>query len=150
MLHAKFQDQAMLKKLLVWHCRPGGSQGGSVDRIFFFFYITKRSWKFLLQIRLKCKLNCMQNSPMIYSDTTVFLRIACSNTNTSVGAAILSNKTYDCIRNGFSDVLHFATGVALQCVEICALFTFAVQIVRRLHSPEKKSVLIESKRPIDF
>ena len=26
----------MLKKLLVWHCRPGGSQGGSVDRIFFF------------------------------------------------------------------------------------------------------------------
>ena len=33
---------AMLKKLLVWHCRPGGSQGGSVDRIFFFFYITKK------------------------------------------------------------------------------------------------------------
>ena len=28
--------KAMLKKLLVWHCRPGGSQGGSVDRIFFF------------------------------------------------------------------------------------------------------------------
>ena len=28
----------MLKKLRVWHCRPGGSQGGSVDRIFFFFY----------------------------------------------------------------------------------------------------------------
>ena len=27
----------MLKKLLVWHCQPGGSQGGSVDRIFFFF-----------------------------------------------------------------------------------------------------------------
>ena len=25
-----------------------------------------------------------------------------------------------------------------------------VHIVRRLHSPEKKSVLIESKRPIDF
>ena len=72
-------DQAMLKKLLVWHCRPGGSQGGSVDRIFF-FYITKKSWKFLLQIRLKCKLNCLQKSPMIYSDTTVFLRIACSNT----------------------------------------------------------------------
>ena len=70
--------------------------------------------------------------------------------NTSVGAAILSNKTYDCIRNGFSDVLHFATGVALQCVENCALFTFAVQIGRSLHSPEKKSVLIESKRPIDF
>ena len=63
---------------------------------------------------------------------------------------LLSNKTYDCFRNGFSDVLHFATGVALQCVEICALFTFAVQIVRRLHSPEKKSVLIESKRPVDF
>ena len=29
----------MLKKLLVWHCRPGGSQGGSVDRIFFFFFL---------------------------------------------------------------------------------------------------------------
>ena len=43
---------------------------------FFFFY--KKNWKFLLQIRLKCKLNCMQNSPMIYSDTSVFLRIACS------------------------------------------------------------------------
>ena len=54
------------------------------------------------------------------------------------------------ICNDFSDVLHFATGVALQCVDICALFTFAVQIVRCLHSPEKKSVLIESKRPIDF
>ena len=27
----------MLKKLLVWHCRPGGSQVGSVDCIFFFF-----------------------------------------------------------------------------------------------------------------
>ena len=72
-------DRAMLKKLLVWHCRPGGSQGGSVDRIFF-FTLQKKSWKFLLQIRLKCKLNCMQNSPMIYSDTTVFLRIACSKT----------------------------------------------------------------------
>ena len=140
----------MLKKLLVWHCRPGGSQGGSVDRIFFFFfYITKKSWKFLLQIRLKCKLNCMQNSPMIYSDTKNSL-LSAQTQNTSVGAAILSNKTYDCIRNGFSDVLHFATGVALQCVEICALFTFAVQIVRRLHSPQKNSVLIESKRPIDF
>ena len=33
--------QAMLKKLLVWHCRPGGSQGGSVDRIFFFFLLKK-------------------------------------------------------------------------------------------------------------
>ena len=31
----------MLKKLLVWHCRPGGSQGGSVDRIFFFFFYKK-------------------------------------------------------------------------------------------------------------
>ena len=28
------ESKAMLKKLLVWHCRPGGSQGG----IFFFFY----------------------------------------------------------------------------------------------------------------
>ena len=27
----------MLKKLLVWHCRPGGLQGGSVDRNFFFY-----------------------------------------------------------------------------------------------------------------
>ena len=144
-------SEAMLKKLLVWHCRPGGSQVGSVDRIFFFFfYITKKSWKFLLQICLKCKLNCMQNSPMIYSDTTVFLRIACSNTKHLCRSRYMSNKTYDCIRNGFSDVLHFATGVALQCVEICALFTFAVQIVRRLHSPEKKSVLIKSKRPIDL
>ena len=32
----------MLKKLLVWHCRPGGSQGGSVDRIFFFFLHYKK------------------------------------------------------------------------------------------------------------
>ena len=79
-LSIRSQDiEAMLKKLLVWHCQPGGSQGGLVDRIFF-FYITKKSWKFLLQIRLKCKLNCMQNSPMIYSDTTVFLRIAYSHT----------------------------------------------------------------------
>ena len=31
----------MLKKLLVWHCRPGGSQGGSVGRIFFFFLLKK-------------------------------------------------------------------------------------------------------------
>ena len=30
------------------------------------------------------------------------------------------------------------------------MISFAVHIVRRLHSPEKKSVLIESKRPIDF
>ena len=50
------------------------------------------------------------------------------------------------IRNGFSDVLHFATAN----VEICAPFTFAVHIVRCLYLPEKKSVLIESKRPIDF
>ena len=54
------------------------------------------------------------------------------------------------ICSGFSDVLHFATGVALQCGEVCALFTFAVHIVRRLHSPQKKSVLIESKRPINL
>ena len=33
---------AMLKKLLVWHCRPGGSQGGSVDRIFFFLHYKKK------------------------------------------------------------------------------------------------------------
>ena len=85
--------EALLEELLVWHCRPGGSLGGSVDRIFFFLHY-KKSWKFLLQICLKCKLNCMQNSPMIYSDTTVFLRIACSNTKHLL-SAILSNKTYD-------------------------------------------------------
>ena len=53
------------------------------------------------------------------------------------------------IRNGFSDVLHFATGVALQCGDLRAIY-FRVHIVRRLHSPEKKSLLIESKRPVDF
>ena len=26
------------------------------------------------------------------------------------------------IRNGFSDVLHFATGVALQCGDLCAIY----------------------------
>ena len=35
-----YDNEAMLKKLLIWHCRPGGSQGGSVDHIFFYF--TKR------------------------------------------------------------------------------------------------------------
>ena len=35
-------------------------------------------------------------------------------------------------------------------VEICALLTFTVHILRRLYSPEKKSVQIESKHPIDF
>ena len=32
----------MLKKLLVWHCRPGGSQGGSVDHIFFIFFFYRK------------------------------------------------------------------------------------------------------------
>ena len=49
----RFTRKVMLKKLLVWHCRPGGSQGGSVDRIFFFFY--KKKWKFLLQIEMQAK-----------------------------------------------------------------------------------------------
>ena len=39
--HDLLMIEAMLKKLIVWHCRPGGSQGGSVDRIFFFFLQTK-------------------------------------------------------------------------------------------------------------
>ena len=52
----------MLKKLLVWHCRPGGSQGGSVDRIFiYFFYITKKlevsvSNPFEMQVKLYAEL----------------------------------------------------------------------------------------------
>ena len=40
--HLAASNRVMLKKLLVWHCRPGGSQGGSVDRILFFFTLQKK------------------------------------------------------------------------------------------------------------
>ena len=42
MLHCDSFSKAMLKKLLVWHCRPGGSQGGLVDRIFSFLHYKKK------------------------------------------------------------------------------------------------------------
>ena len=76
---------------------------------------------------LKCKLNCMQNSPMIYSDTTVFLRISCSNTKHLCRSRYLKQikLTIVAIHNGFSDVLHFATGVALQCGDLRAIYFHA-------------------------
>ena len=42
-------DKAMLKNMFVWHCRPRGSAGGSVDRtdgIFFFTKIKNLSFRF--------------------------------------------------------------------------------------------------------
>ena len=46
----------MLKKLLVWHCRPGGSQGGSVDGIFFFLHYKKKLNPFEMQAKLYAEL----------------------------------------------------------------------------------------------
>ena len=63
----------------------------------------------------------MHNSPMIYSDTIVILRIACSNTKLlTLSEAI--KPMIEAIRNGFSDVLHFATGVALQGGDLRAIY----------------------------
>ena len=42
----------MLKKLLVWHCQPRGSQGGSVDHIFFFFFEVSASNPFEMQAKM--------------------------------------------------------------------------------------------------
>ena len=89
-----------------------------------FFSTKKKNWKFLLQICLKCKLNCRQNSPMIYSDTTVFLRIACSNARLLCRSRYLKQikPMIVAIRDSFSDVLHFATGVALQCGDLRTIY----------------------------
>ena len=51
------------------------------------------------------------------------------------------------IRNGFSDVLHFATGVALQCGNLRAISRFT-SLDACIHL--RKSVLMETKHPIDF
>ena len=67
----------MLKKLLVWHCRPGCSQGGSVDRIFFFFLLKKLEVSASNPFEMQAKLYAELTDDI--SDTTVFLRIACSN-----------------------------------------------------------------------
>ena len=52
-----FCCKAMLKKLLVWHCRPGGSQCGSVDHIFFFYQKISASNPFEMQAKLYAELN---------------------------------------------------------------------------------------------
>ena len=110
----------MLKKLLVWHCRPGGSQGGSVDHIFFFL---PKQWKFLLQIRLNCKLNCMQLTDDIFRYHSVPKNSLLKHkTSLSELLSEAIKPTIVAIRYGFSDVLHFATGVALQCGDLRAIY----------------------------
>ena len=81
----------MLKKLLVWHCRPGGSQGGSVDRIFFF----------TLQKKLEVSAsNPFEMQAKLYAELTddIFRYYSVPKNSLlkhkpSVGAAIVSNKT---------------------------------------------------------
>ena len=68
----------------------------------------------------------MQNSPMIYSDTTVYSVPKTSQlkhkTSLSEPLSEALKPTIVAIRNGFSDVLHFATGVALQCGDLQAIY----------------------------
>ena len=35
-------SKAMLKKMFVWHCRPRGSAGGSVDQLFFLLFFLQK------------------------------------------------------------------------------------------------------------
>ena len=113
----------MHKKLLVWHCRPGGSQGGSVDRIFFLFFFTKQmevsaSKPFEIQAKLYAELT---------DDIFRYYSVPKNNqlkhkTSLSEPLSEAKKPKIVAIRNGFFDVLHFATGVALQCGDLRAIY----------------------------
>ena len=110
--------EAMLKKLLVWHCRPVGSQGGSVDRIFFFF--TKKN------IEVSAS-NPFEMQAKLYAELTddIFRYYSVPKNSQLKHKTSLSeplSEAIKAIRNGFSDVLHFATGVALQCGDLRAIY----------------------------
>ena len=79
-----------------------------------FFFFTKKG-SFCIKICLKCKLNCMQN----YSVPKNNLLKHKTSLSEPLSEAI--KPTIEAIHNGFSDVLHFATGVALQCGDLCPI-----------------------------
>ena len=85
-----------------------------------FFFFTKKKKDVSASNPLKCKLNCMQNSPMIYSESTVFLLKHKTSLSKPLSEAIKPKIV--AIRKGFSDVLHFATGLALQCGDLHAIY----------------------------
>ena len=124
--------------------------GRSIAFVFFVFSKKKMeisaSNRFKMQAKLYAELN--DNIYRYYSVPKSSLLKHETSLSEPLSEAIKSMIVV--IRNDFSDVLYFATAVALQCGDLRALFTIAFHIIRRLYLLEKTSVLIESKRPIDF
>ena len=115
-------SKAMLKKLLVWHCRPGGSQGGSVDPIFFFTKQMEVSASNLFEMQAKLYAELTDDIFRYYSVPKNSLLEHKTSLSEPLSEAI--KPTIVAILNGFSDVLHFATGVALQCGDLHAISRF--------------------------
>ena len=107
----------MLKKLLVWNCRPGGSQGGLVDRIFFF---TKKKVSASNPIEMQAKLYAeLIDDIFRYNSVPKNSQL---KHKTSLSEPLSKEPTIIAVQNVFSDVLHFATGVALQCGDLRAIY----------------------------
>ena len=112
----------MLKKLLVWHCQPGGSQGGSVDRIFFFFLQKKMEVSASNPFEMQAKLYAELTDDIFGYYSVPKNSQLKHKTSLSEPLSEAIKPTIVEIRNGFSDVLHFATGVALQCGDLRAIY----------------------------
>ena len=115
----------MLRKLLVWHCRPGGSQGGWVDRIFFFFFFYQKKLEvsasnpsFVMQAKLYAELT---DDIFRYYSVPKNSQLKHKTSLSEPLSEAIKPMTVE-IRNSFSDVLHFATGVALQCGDLRAIY----------------------------
>ena len=115
-------NRAMLKKLLVWHCRPGDSQGGSVDRIFFFFFTKKMEVSASNPIEMQAKLYAELTDDIFRYYSVPKNSQLKHKTSLSEPISDTIKPTIIAVQNGFSDVLHFATGVALQCGDLRTIY----------------------------
>ena len=117
-----FGPEAMLKKLLVWHCRPGGSQGGSVGRSHFFFLQKKMEVSASNPIEMQAKLYAELTDDIFRYYSVPKNSQLKHKTSLSEPISDTIKPTIIAVQNGFSDVLHFATGVALQCGDLRTIY----------------------------